>query len=81
MVVNNTINLLVTIDKKYLMPLYVMLDSYAQNNMNVMTNVYVANSELDAEDFKLLSQIESENRLKIIDIKIKEKVVFGHTCS
>lgn len=70
---NNTINLLVTIDKKYLMALYVMLGSYAQNNMNVMTNVYVANSELDEEDFKLLSQIEAENRLKIIDIKIKEK--------
>lgn len=67
------INLLVTINKKYLMPLYVMLDSYAQSNMEVLTNVYVANSELDAEDFLLLSQIESKDRLKIIDVKVHEK--------
>ena len=67
------INLLVTIDKKYLMPLYVMLDSYAKSNMDVQTNVYVANSELNDEDFLLLSQIESKDRLKIIDVKVHEK--------
>ena len=51
----SVINLLVTIDKKYLSPLITMLISYGENHTTEETNVYVAHSSLDDEDFAALN--------------------------
>ncbi len=46
---NKGINLLVTIDKKYVDPLCVMLNSYGECHKDIPTNLYIAHSSLDDE--------------------------------
>ncbi len=46
---NNGINLLVTIDKKYVEPLCVMLTSYGECHKGIPTDLYIAHSSLDEE--------------------------------
>ncbi|MBR3942300.1 MAG: VTT domain-containing protein [Clostridia bacterium] len=67
------INLLVTIDKKYLSPLITMLISYGENHKTEETHVYVAHSSLDTEDFAALNtQIRNYPNIHIHSIKITE---------
>lgn len=68
-----TVNLLVTIDKNYLMPLCVMLRSYEQTHAGIPTNVYVAHSSLTEEDFTLLKGSISDTEITVHSVKITEK--------
>ncbi len=66
------INLLVTIDRKYIDPLVTMLRSYAETNPNVKTNLYIAHSELKKKDFTSLQESVCAKNILIHDIKVTE---------
>ncbi len=68
---NTHINLLITIDKKYLAPTAVMLRSYIEHN-KTETHLYVAHSSLSAEDIKLLTDVTENSCVTIHDHKITE---------
>ncbi len=67
------VNLLVTIDRNYLSPLTVMLRSYIETNSGVETDLYIAHSSLDENDFAYL-----ESSLKSSDIRIHSIQVTEH---
>lgn len=69
---NNEINLLVTIDRNYLEPLIIMLRSYAETNPEVKTNLYVAHSALDKNDFQYLIESINTKQILVYDIKVTE---------
>ena len=69
----NGINLLVTIDRKYISPLITMLDSFCTNHKDFHTTVYVANSELDNSDFDSMKSELSAYNVEIIDTKITDE--------
>lgn len=48
-------NLLVTLNKKYLNQLIVMLYSYLKNN-KYYTNIYIMNNDLTEEDFNYIKK-------------------------
>ena len=73
----NSINLLVTIDKKYISPLIIMLDSFCSNHKDFCTTVFVANSELDESDFECIRKELSIYNTEIVDIKIPSDT-FSH---
>ncbi len=68
-----SLNLLVTIDKNYLQPLTVMLRSYRQTHTNVRTDVYVAHSSLTEEDFVLLKECVSDSEITVHSVKVSEE--------
>lgn len=70
---SNRLNLLATVDKNYIKPLAVMLRSYASSNADVETDLYVAHSELDEEDFRFLKDYVSSESITIHDIRVTEK--------
>ena len=67
------INLLVTIDRNYLLPLTTMLGSYAETHKDIKTDVFVAHSVLTAEDFQCLERAVSGTDIQIHNIKITDK--------
>lgn len=67
------VNILVTIDKKYLRPLANMLDSYKQVHQNVETHVYIAHSSLEGQDIYFLKRNLDSTNITIHSIKIEEK--------
>lgn len=69
---DKTLNLLVTINKRYLNPLVVMLYSYIKNN-SYKTNVYIMNTDLDGEDINYIYSRLNNKLIKVIDIKVNDQ--------
>ena len=67
------INLLVTIDCKYLLPLVTMLHSYHSTHKGIRTNVYIAHSSLQKEDITYIRDAVAGTDIKIHTIQIKER--------
>ena len=70
---NGHINLLATIDRNYLSPLKVMLDSYIKTNKGRKTELYIAHSALNEEDFRQLREEFSSEELQIHNVCVKKK--------
>lgn len=66
-----TINILVTINKRYIDPLIVMLCSYTKNNP-YPTTVYVMNTDLQEKDFNTIKE-HLGSTIKLVDIKIDDR--------
>lgn len=71
--VHDIVNLLFTIDQRYIIPLANLLDSYSRNNPEQMTQVYIAHSGLEEKDIQFLRNKLKGDRIKIQSIQIKEK--------
>lgn len=69
---NKKISILVTIDRNYLSPLITMLKSYLPHHKNVETDIYIANSSLDSDDFFKIEAVLGADSIKIHDVKITE---------
>ncbi len=69
---NGTVNLLLTIDKKYLSPTLVMLESYIKTN-DRKTDIYIAHSSLEESDFEQLNAVVSGSCVTVHNCKITEK--------
>ena len=65
------INILVTINKKYINPLIVMLYSLIKNN-SYKTNVYIMNKDLEKKDIDYIREKVNSDLITIIDIKIDD---------
>lgn len=70
---NEHINLLVTIDRKYLPPLVTMLDSYNEIHKGVKTDVYIAHSSLEEKDFAYIRAGIEGSDMRIHNIEVKER--------
>ena len=70
---NESVNLLVTLDKNYLKPLKVMLKSYGALHRDIKTNLYVAHSFLREEDFEALEKAVFGFDITIHNIKITDR--------
>lgn len=66
-------NLLVTIDRNYLLPLVTMLNSYNETHKDISTDVYIAHSSLEEEDFTYLKEKVLGADIRIHNIEIKER--------
>ena len=67
------INLLVTIDNRYVEPLIVMLKSYITSNPNIETDLYIAHSTLMAENMAAICAIANKGNVNVKEIKIKDR--------
>ncbi len=70
---DNHINLLVTIDHKYLRPTITMLNSYKECHKNIYTDVYILHSSLSDADIEKTISASGSDYLKIHSIKVTEK--------
>ena len=68
----NNINLLVTIDKKYVEPLCVMLSSYGVNHKGLKTSLYIAHSSLGCEELGRIEAVANEYGIAVHSIVITE---------
>lgn len=66
----NTLNLLVTLDRRYLDPLKTMLESYASMHKEEFTRVYVAHRSLTEEDLSLLRECFLSEQGEVVSITI-----------
>lgn len=69
---NKDINLLVTIDKKYVEPLCVMLASYGENHKGVPTNLYIAHSSLGEEELTRIEELAGKYGITVHSVVITE---------
>ena len=67
------INLLVTIDCKYLLPLVTMLHSYNSTHKGIRTDVYIAHSSLQEDDITYIKETVVDTDIQIHNIKIQER--------
>jgi len=65
-------NLLVTIDRKYIQPLITMLCSYRDTHKNIETDVYVAHCMLEPEDFRHIETDIASDNIHLHSVKITE---------
>lgn len=65
-------NILVTIDRNYLPPLLVALDSIGKSNRESHIDVYVAHSKLIEEDFEKINETVRNYDINIIPIKLND---------
>lgn len=65
-------NILVTIDKNYLPPLLVALDSIGKSNRDSHIDAYVAHSKLTQEDFDKLDDVTANYDITMIPIKLDD---------
>lgn len=70
---NDSLCLLVTLDKNYLEPLKVMLKSYGKLHGGVQTDLYVVHTSLEGEDFESLEKAVSGFDITIHNIKITDR--------
>ena len=70
---NTNVNLLVTLDKNYLSPLTMMLKSYGAVHQEIRTDLYVAHSSLEENDFRRLENATSDFNIHIHSIKITDR--------
>lgn len=71
-------NLLVTIDRKYLPPLITMLRSYMQTHKGIKTHVFVAHASLTDEDLQHLERVVSGSDVQIHNVRVTDRY-FSHT--
>lgn len=69
----NRLNMLVTIDERYLVPLKNMLDSYRKVHADLETHVYIAHSSLADSDIDFLIKELATSNIIIHNIRITEK--------
>lgn len=69
---NKDINLLVTVDKKYVEPLCVMLTSYGESNRGVKTNLFIAHSSLGEEELTRIRAHADSYNITVHSIFITE---------
>ena len=67
------VNLLVTIDNRYVEPLLVMLDSYAAQHEGVDTRLFIAHSSLTAESLTRIRTAVDAVGIQFHDIRIEER--------
>ena len=67
------INLLVTIDEKYIPPLITALDSFYASHIGIQTKVFIAHSSIPEGEFDKLQKGFSPLGIEIINVKITEK--------
>ena len=67
------INLLVTVDSKYVEPLTVMLRSYIEHNADTETALYIAHSSLGEDDFKRIKAVTDNGNVTVHNVKIEER--------
>lgn len=65
-------NILMTIDRNYLPPLLVALDSIGKSNKESHIDVYVAHSKLLQEDIDKINETVSEYDINVIPIKLDD---------
>lgn len=75
--ITEPINILVTIDKNYIPPLSVMLNSYGDVHKDTETHLYIAYSSLTEDDICFLRQVAEHNGIILHDIRIKEQWFAG----
>lgn len=69
---NKDINLLVTVDKKYVEPLCVMLSSYGENHKGIPTNLYIAHSSLDDRSILRIEELADRYGIAVHSVVITE---------
>ncbi len=69
---NKDINLLVTVDKKYVEPLCVMLTSYGESNKGVSTNLFIAHSSLGEEELTRIEALAGKYGITVHSVFITE---------
>ncbi len=69
---NKDINLLVTIDKKYVEPLCVMLTSYGERHKGIPTNLYIAHSSLGEEELMRIEELAGRYGITVHSVFITE---------
>lgn len=67
------VNILVTIDGKYVYPLSVMLTAYSDLHPNIETHLYIAHSSLTEDDILFLTTHTANSNIKIHNVFIKER--------
>lgn len=67
------LNLLVTIDRKYIAPLLVMLDSYGKTHRRITTHLYIAHSALKEEDLARIRLTAAPYAIEVRDIRVTGK--------
>lgn len=72
-IAKDAVNILVTIDNKYLHPLITMLNSYEQNHVGIKTNVFIAHSALTEEEIQMVQNAVKKEIIHIHSIQIKDK--------
>lgn len=71
------INLLVTIDRNYVGPMSVMLQSYIEANCDIDTDLYVAHTALRIDDFEYIQEITKKSNVRVHNIRITEQWFAG----
>ena len=71
------INLLVTIDNRYVEPLKVMLTSYITSNANIETDLYIAHTTLTAENMADIYAIADKGKVNVKEVKITDRWFAG----
>lgn len=67
------INLLITIDCKYILPLETMLHSYDNTHKGIQTDVYIAHFSLEEDDITYVKEAVAGTDIQIHNIQIKER--------
>lgn len=67
-----TVNLLVTIDRKYVEPLAVMIETYGGLHKGVPTDLYVAHSSLTEGDVARIKAAAEGTDVNVLDVCIKD---------
>lgn len=66
------VNLLVTIDRRYVEPLLIMLDSYGAQHRGMATRLFIAHSSLGAQELKRIYEKTEQYGIQLQDIRITE---------
>lgn len=66
------VNLLITIDKRYVGPLLTMLDSYGMQHQDVVTCLFVAHSSLETQEIERIYEKASQYGIQLQPIHITE---------
>lgn len=69
---NRTVNLLVTVDKKYIKPLCVMLASYGETHKGIPTCLYIAHSSLDEQALSEVRECADRYSIAVESVLITE---------
>ena len=67
------VNLLITIDRNYILPSIIMIDSYKKSHPQIYTEVFIAHSALTENDINFISSATQTDYLHVSSIYITEK--------
>ena len=66
-------NILVTIDNRYVEPLAMMLRSYIETNNDSETDLYIAHSSITDENLQYIDSIVEGTNVRVHSLRITEK--------